>query len=403
MKRMLGSIVFSFLILIFLCQPVVAKETDTIIIGKDEVVSSDLVKYGSSLLVSGKVDGDAYLIGGLVNFDGNVTGDLFVMGGKLNIGGQVGGSLRVAGGDVNINSKIGKNLTVLGGNTQIAKIAIPGSLLVAAGNLDDRAEVGLGGKMAVGRGYLDGSFGRDVKMVATDELILGPNFVANGLFNYGGNKEAKIDKNAKITGGITYDKNLKVMPGNLSYAFRQGNMTSVLKKVRLTTRGVSFLFTFIIGFLLIKLIPEKSRRFMELFEQKIITSFGWGLLSIVLSIVLIVFLCATIIGIPLALLYILIFIIMVFLAKIIGSLVLGRKLLNTLNLGERRGWALLIGLIIYYLISPLPVAGIIFRVLIITTSLGVFIVYYKNREALETLKTKKILVTRKKRNRRRDK
>lgn len=403
MKRVLGSIVFFFLILIFLCQPVVAKEQETIIIGKDEIVSSDLVKYGSSLLISGKVDGDCFLAGGLVNFDGIVTGDLMIAGGKVNVNGQVNGNLRVVGGDINIGGKIGKNITIIGGTARVENITVPGSMTVLAANLENKANIGGGGKIAVSRALLDGSFGKDLKLSIDKELIIGPYFSSSGSFVYGGSESIKVDKNAKLVSHAVFDKTIKIIPESYSKTFKQNDFSVLGRKVRTATTSISFIFSLIVGFILLKLIPQKSQRLVQLMEQKIIPSFGWGLLIVIISFFLVVFLFASIIGIPLALLYLLILSIMIFLAKIIGSLTIGRRLLLSVKLGERRGWALMIGLIIYYLVAQIQIIGIVYKALVLTCALGVFVLYYKNREALDRVNKVKITVKRKKKSRRKNK
>lgn len=383
-EKLMRKIVSVFLIsLLFNLQvaSVSAKEVETVIIPQNETIDSDLIKVGPSILISGTINGDTYLAGGIVSFDGYTTGDLIIVGGNVTVTGKVGQDIKIIGGNVIINSIVGKNISVIGGNIQVAKMNVPGSLIAIGGNLYSKAKVALGGKIAARRVILDGTFGKDVKIAEKDELIIGPNFQTEGSLFYGGPKEARIDQKANIAGQVSYDKNFQLFPKSQTPQVHGFNITSFQKRVsdlKAIANLISFLFTFIIGFLLLRLWPTQGARLMDLLETRPLQSFGWGILILFFSPFLILLLVITIFGIPIALLYLIIFMIFVFLAKIIGSLTVGKQILKALDTGERRGWALFFGLLIYYLISFIPYIGWIYRLLLIVTTLGIFIIYWRH-------------------------
>lgn len=386
MKKAILCFLLTFVLSGFLSSAY-ARETETIIISQNEVIDSDLIKVGESILLSGTVNGDAYLMGALVNFDGKVTGDLIIIGGKVTVSGQIDQSLRVIGGDIVVNGLVGKNLSALGGNINISKIAVPGSLVAIAGNLESKANFGQGGKLAVGRGLFNGSFGKDVKIAGSDELIFGPDLKVQGKLVYGSPKQAKIDTNAKIIGGVTYDKNLQFLPENIKKAarpFQNDKVSRIVKSIRSSLGLVSLIFTLVVGNTLLYFWPKKGTKLMLILEKNPAQSFLWGVLILSLTPFIVLFLFATILGIPFAILYIFLLGILIFLSKIIGSLAVGRKALLILGARERRGWALFIGLLIYYLISFIPLLGFIYKILLLTTSLGVFIIYLRSQKVAES-------------------
>ncbi len=67
----------------------------------DEVVD-DVVVFGGSVTVEGRVEGDVVVIGGSIDIDGEVTRDVTVVGGTINLGpsSRVGGDVNAIGGAV---------------------------------------------------------------------------------------------------------------------------------------------------------------------------------------------------------------------------------------------------------------------------------------------------------------
>jgi hypothetical protein len=96
----------------------------------------------------------------------------------------------------------------------------------------------------------------------------------------------------------------------------------------------------------------------------------------------------TIVGIPLAILLTMVYLVLIYFAKIWVGYFFGRKLLLKLKMGERRGWALVVGLFIYYVLNTL-FFGWLISFLIIIAGLGV--TYREKWEFIRLIKAKKIL------------
>jgi len=379
MKKAIIFIICILFIFLNFTSPVLAKKTtQTLIIPQEEIIDSDLLKAAESLIVSGKINGDAYLLGGTITFDGEVTGDLFAIGGVVKISGKIGHDIRAAGGQVFIDAQVGQNISVAGGTVDLSKdTLIPGSILVAAGNLETKAPVSLGAKMAVGRGVINAAIGKDVKILADEELIFGPDTKIGGNLTYRGLKEADFQKGAVVSGETKFipqaasDKEL-ALPLLNQAKFQKG-----LKKAILPFKVVNLLITFIIGLVLLKIFPHFFINTSSLLKEKLTSSLGWGLLIILLFPITFILLILTLIGIPIALFVILLFTLTLFLAKLVGSFCLGRWLIKKLTQDERRGWAMLTGLLVFSLMKVIPYLSWLFILGLVTASLGAIALHFK--------------------------
>jgi cytoskeletal protein CcmA (bactofilin family) len=118
---------------------------------------------GTVVDVSGHIDGDVYAAGQTVTISGDVTGDVIAAGQTIAITGTVEGNVRLAGQDVSITGDVGRSGTLFGTNVSVGDTGSIGDDVVAAGTA-----IGIAGKIGrdliVGAGSLsiDGSVGGDV-------------------------------------------------------------------------------------------------------------------------------------------------------------------------------------------------------------------------------------------------
>lgn len=106
-----------------LAQAVFAKQPEVrhedIIVPMGETVRGD-VATDRSLVVAGKLDGDATAVGGAtVTISGELTGDLVSLGGPVYIPGRVLGDLSSIGGPVEISGRVAGNVSAVGGKVSL--------------------------------------------------------------------------------------------------------------------------------------------------------------------------------------------------------------------------------------------------------------------------------------------
>ena len=149
-----------------------------------ETAEGDLVTFAAEVQVTSPVGGKAVLAGGNVRVAERVEGDLFAAGGNVTIAAAVGGHARVAGGNVELASSgsVEKDLSIAGGDVEIHG-PVGGSVHVGAGIV-----------------LLDSAVAGDVR-AASGDLRLGPNArIAGRLVNRGAH--VSRDPAAVVEGGV---------------------------------------------------------------------------------------------------------------------------------------------------------------------------------------------------------
>ena len=343
---------------------------------KSQTINEDYFTSGGTVMVLGTVTGDIYAAGGNVLINGTVNGDVLVIGGNVTVNGSVGGDVRVVGGQVTIGANVGKNVTTVGGSIAIqdpAKIA--GSLVAVGGSISVLAPIGKGATFAGNQVTIDTAVGGNVNAGVQQLQVSSGSHIAGSL-NYWSNTKANIPSGAVVK-GVTYHYTPYNAPQN-----RQ-NTQAVFNGFNLVWGFISVVSAFIIGVLFLWLMPVYMGSITHIISSQLGTSLLIGLVSIIVIPIAFVFLLVTIVGIPLAFILLGVFMIWVYLNKIFISFAIGRKLLP-----EKNVLALLVGLVIYGVISIIPILGGIWGFVSLCVGLGAFILL--ERELYPQARAKKI-------------
>lgn len=371
------SLLIAFLLSFSLAVPALAKENPTpVVIKATEVFQADTFKAAEDLVFSGKVNGDLFLAGGMVTFDGETTGDLFIGGGKVIVKGKIGQNLRVGGGQVSVDAKIGRNLLVIGGGVELSENAsVNGSLLALGGTLDNLAKINLGGNLFAGRLYQNGQFGKKVNLIA-DQFILGPKTKITGDLTYKTTLELTPDEQKQIIGKAQFSKLEKTSPSapildqsKLPIA----GIAQIIGKVMIGLKIISLFWTFVLGIVILKLFPCFSACLLGSIQEKPAKHFLKGLFYWLAIPCVFIITAISLIGLPLIPLLIGIVGLIHLLAKVFGPLVIGQLVFSQVFNQERRGWALLVGLTVTFVISSVPFLGGLFLMVLNGVATGVIV------------------------------
>lgn len=304
----------SVLVLAVLLVPAVAaqdRQTGGVIVVEEDEVVDGITATGGTVVVQGTVDGDLTAVGGDVRIDGEVTGDATVVSGSFLLNGDVGG-----------------DLSVFGGSVQVAEDASVDGLFESAA-----ADV-----------TVAGTVGGDVR-VQGDQLTIGPTA------EIGGNlmqavRSLSLSDEASVAGEIQ--------------SVEQIEFTQVVP-MQFDVPGwafplYGFLINLVLGIILLLLLPDFSFGVVDRIHNNPLFSLLIGGLTVIVAPILLGLLAITIIGIPLALLGLLIFIIALWAGTVYGGFALGAALLAPFDVTNR--WAILVfGLFVILLLSLLPFIG----------------------------------------------
>ncbi len=366
------KIIFLFASFLFLLTGSIAHASSTnlnsnkfVSLPKDQVVDGNYYAGGETIEIDGVVNGDAYLFGGQVFVNGTINGDLISAAGTINLNGEVKGDARLAGGQANITGKIGKNLSLAGGNLDLGTNSkIGGALQGAGGNLNLLGSVGTETLLAAGNANIAGTLG-DSLTAKVGTLRFGPNARVSGDVTYWGQEEATVDQSASISGSITR----KELPFKTEKT-PQRDFKNFVKGISIYSKLSSILLTLILGFILLKFFPNHTQRSAEIYTNKFWKSLLLGFLAMILVPIITLVTIITIIGIPLAFATLPIFILYVFMARVFAMVAIGSFLAKKANINQKITTTFLIGLVVYYVLTSIPILGELIKLVIILSSIG---------------------------------
>lgn len=322
-------------------------------LNSEEVVEGDYFASGDIVEVYGEIEDDAYIAGGQITIDGNIGGDLLVAGGTVNIRGNVDQDVRVAGGQITISADVGQNLTVLGGNVEITDSAnIAGNIVAGAGNLNINAPIDGNVKGGAGTVNLNSNIDGSVEM-GVGQLRLSPEASVAGNLTYWSEEKASISDTATVSGNITMRKAPTTITGDNIKIDRQ--FRDMFRNLRYSARVISTISAFIVGLILIKLYPNFLKTSSEKLREKTWASLGIGFASLILTPIAAAILLATVIGIPLGMMLFAAYFVYIYLAKIAVSFWAGTFVVEKAGLTKKDWYSLGIGLVIYLVLTLIPV------------------------------------------------
>ncbi|MEE9288235.1 MAG: polymer-forming cytoskeletal protein [Bacteroidota bacterium] len=342
-----------------------------IVLGEGEVHEGWFFAAGETVIIRGTVNGDAYLAGANVEVDGVINGDLLVVGGNVTLRGSVTHDVRACGGNVRIDGKVGKDATACGGTVEV------GSLSVVEGNF-----------LAVGRSVsLSGRVRKNAKLAGRDITVMG---VVE--------EDAELAaENVVILRGARFERDLSIrvserdkahiaegaVGGELTLHVEEESsdpeaLILGLSPFQFGLRLYWFLSLLVVGLVLAHVLPDQMYAVGRFIWGRPIESFLWGIIGLVAIPVVVLLVCITVIGLPLALFLLVMYFWLLFLTQLSLGIVLGHLIFPV---EDKEGFPLFgafaVGLIIVQVFTFVPVANIVVVLLGFVLGMGAFLLLLK--------------------------
>jgi len=360
------------------------------------------LQAGDEVFVNKDISDDTYAAGGLVQVDANINGDLVIGGGKILINGNVSQDLTVGGGDVTVAGEVADDVRIGGGNVQLSGI-IKDDLFVGGGNVDITDSAFVGGDLVVGGGNLvlngdvqgsviaglgniviNGRVTGNVILHNADKITFGPKGRVMGNLWYKSRREYKFTDD-QVAGKVTYNPSdwpearefQKELPGFM-VAFMAGFQLYAL---------LSLLFFGLFLLWIYRYFPlHVAARALE----SPLRDLGVGLIVLLVGPVIALLLMITIIGIPLGLIVLGLWMILLCVAKAIAAAIIGAKIvrINEKSSFLRMYGSFASGALIFVLLGLIPVFGWLLKIFLILTAIGATALYHGELSA--TLRKKKL-------------
>lgn len=260
-------------------------------------VEGDMFCAGQDVTITGRVEGDVICAAQDVRISGTVTGDVRVLAQTVTVSGDVEGSLSAAAQIVRLeaDSRVGRDISAAATEV-ITAGAIGRDLRVTADSL-----------------RVDGQVGRDVEAEA-DRLSLGSGGRVGGDFRYQSPAELRRDQAAQVAGRISRDDQPAERDGHAGLAAALGLYLFVA--MLLTSMALVLLIPAVFHSVSGRALGSPGKTALI------------GFTASILMPLLIVTLMLTLVGLPLGLLLLAVWLVLLFLSGPFAAYLLGRWLLR---------------------------------------------------------------------------
>lgn len=285
-------------------------------VGRDEVVDSSIYSVGRDVSIEGTIKGDVFCAGQNVHINAKVEGDVICAAQTLTIKGDVRGNVRAAAQVLTVDAAIERNMTVMAQTFSFDAMAtIGGDVTVMADSSNMKGSVGRDVLINGNSVIFNGAVERNVTAHAYD-IELRDDTHVGGNFMYTSDKQAIVASGAHVAGNMTQEIP-KSSDGKGMFAIGWGMYLYFL--------AAGLLLTLIVALIL----PQPLRTTGDLVRKR----FGMVLLTgfvAAFAIPIIAFaLALTFVGLPLALLVLMIWALLAaasgpVVAYFLGKLLLGR-------------------------------------------------------------------------------
>ena len=330
-----------------------------------ETQERDLYLWSQRLDVEGTLDGDliAWVQSGGIG--GTVTNDVAMFAQDLRISGEVGDDVRVLGQNLFIDGTVRGDVLFLGANLVVSEGAtIEGSLLAAGGVAVINGRVDGDASIAGGTVTLNGTIAGNAEFLTDGGLVVGSGASIGGDLKYRGPAEMQFTPGI-VGGSITFEPKSSTIERSIS------ERMAALNAFRMIFWFLSFIMALIAGTVIVALTKDHAWRTAETIRKKPLKSLGIGFIAFICLPVVILIAFILILTIPLSMILLLAYLIALYIAKFYVSIWLGNLILRRGGRTDKSPIpSMLLGLVIVYLVTAIPVLGTLVGIVIIFFGLG---------------------------------
>jgi len=406
-SRRLLAIAGIALLTIFLAVPTArafeGRGGDVIIIEADEVIDDDLYVGAREFTLDGTIKGDLVVVGGTIEINGSVEGDLIAVGQSVVVNGTVEDDARIAGyaltvgGEVTDDliaagfslenesrSNVGGDLVFVGYQALLAgdvagNVDVAGGAVELAGTVGGNVAVDVGGAEPGAPSPAQFMFMPNVPALPTVPTGLTVNERAHiaGHLQYTANAEANIPADA-VAGETDFTQYIPEVKPEATPAAPSPAARAGVWFVRQLRRLITLL---LIGAAMMWLVPDWTRKVATIVQTRPLPSLGWGVVAIAaFALAMLVLVIATVLlaivfgvvtlgelagrfaalgGIVMGTATFGFSITWAYVTRIVISLLLGQLIFRLFKstAAEHRWWPMLLGVLIFVIITAVPVLG----------------------------------------------
>lgn len=334
-------------------------------------LGADRFARARTVLLAQPTTGDAILMGGDIRLQAPVSGDVLAAGRAIRLGGTMQQDVYAAGAEVTVAGIVRHNARLAGGAVTLTPSgSVEGNVSVVGGELHVAGTIGGYLQAAGDRIYINGPVRGDVRL-SGGAISLGPEADIAGVLRYRSEHDIRRDPATRVAGGV---ERLAARDE------RQGAAT-------LAWTAVIWLLGFaIVAAVLITVLPtftqHSSRTAMTRWGQSLLIGLG----AMVFAPLLIVAGLISIVGIPLAVALLLLYLLMLLLGFAAAGIAIGDAVLQNAPAAKRaktawRTLAAAVGVAILLLLAWIPVVGWIVALIGTLMGVGAMLTQLRTRNA----------------------
>lgn len=354
-----------------------------------DIINDDLYLFGAGITVDGTVNGDVIVFGNRITINGDVNGSIIGAGQDIVVNGRVRDSVRVAASAVDINSAVGGDLVTATSRVYIARHGSVGrDVLVAAASVQVDGPVARDIHGSAGNLTISSSVGGNVD-IEGDTVKLEPGASIAGNLTYKSENKAEQAKEATVKGEIKHiPPPPQPKPSGETIGQAIGGLVSAVVGfiviMLLVVTVIKFAAALLTGIIFILLAGKYVPGLVDTLKGKPWPCLGYGALVLFLVPLAIIIACSLVIGIPLGMAALALYVCAVYLGHIFMGLFIGKWLLRQstdTNSTGRLIAALSIGLVIVYVCGVIPFIGCLTDLTVILFGLGTITYWLKTKLA----------------------
>ncbi len=317
-----------------------------------ETVDGSYYAAGGTVTVAGTVKGDVYCAGQNIIVSGTVEGDVICAGMTVKVSGTVGGDVRLAGQFVTLDGTVGKSASLFGSVVDVTKSSKIGQDLTGAGETLN----------------LDGTVARDAVLAGTEVTLLG----AVGRNSEINAQSLTVSDKASVAGNVRYTGPTE---GSIAEGSVKGEV-EYIKKTNDESNGGSWLASVLymtlallfLSLILVLAMPQVLNNMAVIGQKRLGMVIASGLLLLVATPFVAVLTAITVIGIPLAIILMLVWVVLLLVSGPVTAFYLGRLLLRKYS--NNAIASMMAGALVLVILLMIPIVNIIAGAAMVVLGLG---------------------------------
>ena len=289
-KKLLLTLALSFFALLCFAMPASAQSARTgtdVTIGKEEFVDSLLSVTSTKLNIEGVVNGNLYCTSQDVIITGVVNGNVYCAAQSIKVLGRIDGDLTAVSSNIEVSGIINGSIVATASSLKTTSTAkIRQDILASASSMTIDGIIARDVNVSAGNAKLGATIGRNLtgsfgKLTLTDDAFI------KGNLDYKSSNDVVRENNTKIEG--------KINKTNVA----SGSVAGGILTVVLGFLGF-MLSLLIVSILTVIVFPNYYEKTYKEIETKAGSTIGWGFFNLLVVPFAITLIFITIIGIPLA-------------------------------------------------------------------------------------------------------